>query len=475
MPRNRPEANRRHSGIRVRVTLTATAVVAVTLMISGITLALLVQNSLHASLDEAAQARAEDVASLVAAGNLQSTIANTGEESSLVQVIDSTNSVIAATDNIQGQQAILSEPPVLGEATVSTIDQVPLGNAQFRVVAEPVQLRTGPGWVYVGTSLAQANSAVRSLTALFAVGLPLVLLIVTWALWRAVGQVLQPVDAIRRQAAVIGGADLSQRVPVPTSTDEIASLAVTMNEMLQRLELAARRQRQFVGDASHELRSPLAALRAQVDVALAYPEAAGSARVLESIQDQVARMSTLIDDLLFLARSAESAPMSMAGIVDLDELVLAELHRLRELGGPAIELVTVRAARVEGSERDLARMLRNLGDNAREHADSTVALLLTLTDEMAELSVADDGHGIRKDDRARVFERFTRLDDARARTTRGGGTGVGLSIARQVVLDHRGTIEITGRPDGHSGAVFVVRFPLAASHVDEAPGATVPT
>jgi signal transduction histidine kinase len=281
-------------------------------------------------------------------------------------------------------------------------------------------------------------------------------------MWRAVGQVLRPVDEIRKRASVIGGADLSQRVPVPNSTDEISRLAVTMNEMLQRLEASARRQRQFVGDASHELRSPLAALRAQVDVALAHPEDPGSAQVLGSVQDQVARMSTLVDDLLFLARSAENAPTSVAGTVDLDELVLGEVHRLREAGGPIVELVGVRAARVSGSERDLARMLRNLTENAREHANSAVSLQLTLTDEFAEIVVIDDGSGIREEDRERVFERFTRLDDARTRSARGGGAGVGLSIARQVARDHGGSIVVTGRQDGASGAAFVIRLPVEA-------------
>jgi signal transduction histidine kinase len=172
-------------------------------------------------------------------------------------------------------------------------------------------------------------------------------------------------------------------------------------------------------------------------------------------------MSTLVDDLLFLARSAESAPVSVAGIVDLDELLLGEVQRLREAGGPAVELVGVRAARVNGSERDLARMLRNLTENAREHASSEVALQLRLTDDLAEIVVIDDGAGIREEDRERVFERFTRLDDARARNARGGGAGVGLSIARQVARDHGGSIVVTSRPDGASGAAFVVRLPVA--------------
>jgi signal transduction histidine kinase len=461
MPPKRHDARRWYSGIRFRVTLTASAVVALTLLASGITLVVLLHQSLIASLDTVATDRAQAVASLAVGGDLGPTVTSTGSENSLVQVVDSSNSVLAATSNIDGEEPILAQPPSNGVTTVLSVDRMPAGDGPFRVVAAPVRLPTGNGWIYVATSTSQVDVAVGNLAGLFGVGLPLVLGVVVWALWRAVGQVIRPVDAIRRRASVIGGEDLSQRVPVPASSDEIASLAITMNEMLERLEAAALRQRQFMGDASHELRSPLAALQVQVEVALAHPEDQGSALVLGDVHGQVVRMSALIDDLLFLARSAEGAPRGPTSLVDLDDLVLSELHRLRELGGSAVELDGVRAARVEGSERDLARLLRNLGDNAREHALSQVSIRLTTTENTAEFSVTDDGDGIRLEDRDRVFERFTRLDDARSRTARGGGAGVGLSIVRQIVRDHHGTITIEGRSDGEAGAVFVVRLPLA--------------
>lgn len=461
MPPNGYNTRRWHSGIRFRVTLTASSVVALMLLASGITLVVLLHQSLIASLDAVATERARTVASLAVGGGLGQTVANTGSESSLVQIVDSSNSVVAATSNIDGEEPIVAHPPSGGVATVLSFDQLPVGDGRFRVIAEPVRLPDGRGWVYVATSTVQVDAAVRNLAALFGVGLPLVLVIVVWALWRAVGQVIRPVDAIRRRASVIGGEDLSQRVPVPESSDEIASLAVTMNEMLERLEQAALRQRQFVGDASHELRSPLAALQVQVEVALAHPDDPGTPLVLGSVHGQVVRMSALIDDLLFLARSAEGAPRGGTGLVDLDDLVLAELHRLREFGGLAVELDGVRAARVEGSERDLARLLRNLGDNARDHARSLVSIRLTTAEGWAEFSVTDDGDGIRKEDRDRVFERFTRLDDARSRTVRGGGAGVGLSIVRQIVRDHQGTITVEDRSNGEAGAVFLVRLPLA--------------
>ncbi|WP_166788484.1 cell wall metabolism sensor histidine kinase WalK [Cryobacterium sp. TMS1-13-1] len=384
-----------------------------------------------------------------------------------MQVVDSGNVVISATSNIDGQEPILARPPTTTAATVISVDRLPAGDGPFRVVALP--LPTGSGWVYVATSTVQVDAAVQNLAGLFGVGLPLVLIIVVWALWRAVGQVLRPVDAIRHRASVIGAEDLSQRVPVPDSSDEIASLAITMNAMLERLEAAALRQRQFVGDASHELRSPLAALQVQLEVALTHPEDPHSALNLASVNGQVIRMSELIDDLLFLARAAEGVARSTTTLVDLDDLVLAEVHRLRELGGREIEIRGVRAARVEGSARDLARLLRNLGDNAREHARSHVAIQLATTEDSAKISITDDGDGIQPEDRDRVFERFTRLDHARSRTAHGGGAGVGLSIVKQIVQDHDGRITIEGRSDGRSGAVFVVWLSLASADGAERP------
>ena len=465
MRRKRQDMRLLNSGIRFRVTLTASVVVALTLLASGITLVALLHQSVIASLDAVARDRAQAVASLASGGDLGPTVTNTVSENSLVQVVDSSNSVIAATSNIDGQEPILAPPPSPRVTTVLSVDRMPAGDGPFRVVAAPVQLPIGNGWVYVATPTIQVDAAVGNLAALFGIGLPLVLIVVVWALWRAVGQVIRPVDAIRRRASVIGGEDLSQRVPVPERSDEIASLAVTMNDMLERLETAALRQRQFVGDASHELRSPLAVLQVQVEVALTHPEDPGSALILGNVHGQVLRMSALIDDLLFLARSAEGAPRVPTHLVDLDDLLLSELHRLRESGGCAVELDGIRAARVEGSDHDLARLLRNLGDNARDHAHSLVSLRLTTTEKSAEISVTDDGVGIRSEDRDRIFERFTRLDNARSRTALGGGAGVGLSIVRQIVRDHHGTITITDRADTCAGAVFVVRLPLAPGGV----------
>ncbi len=454
--------SRRHWGIRARVTLLATLVVAGTLVVGGVSLSLLLRDSLVAGIDSAQLSRAQTVAAQAAAGAVNPVISATANQSSLVQIIDSTGAVIGSTANIHGEPPVLARPPAPRQETALTLADNPLdAGGDFRVQAEPVMLQSGPGWVYVAGSLSQVDAATTGLLALFAVGLPIVLLIVGFIVWRAVSQALRPVDHITQRASAIGAVDLSQRVPVPKSRDEIARLALTMNEMLSRLEAASTRQNQFIGDASHELRSPLAALRAQVDVARAHPDPSDTERVFSVISDQVDRMIELTADLLYLARATEGGPPARATLVDLDEIVFSAVSRLRESSGLTISLDVMHAARVAGSPGDLARVLRNLTDNARLHAHSEIRLALTVRNGFAEISVTDDGSGVPLADRHRLFERFTRLDAARPRESAGGGFGLGLAIARQIVLLYDGTLTVHDRVDGRRGATFIVSLPLA--------------
>ena len=448
-------------GVRVRTTVLATAVVAVALAAGGLLLVLLVHRSLVGSLDAAGLARAHDVAALATAGRLQGTVASTGEENSVVQVLDPAGRVIAASSNIIGEAALLSAPPAGRRRQVLTLSGLPIADASqsFRVVAEPVSLRAGGGWVYVATSLAQIDLATARLAVLLVLGLPVLLLVLAAAIWRAVGRALHPVEQIRASAAAIDGTELGARVPLPQAQDEIARLAQTMNAMLGRIEDATLRQRRFVGDASHELRSPLAALQTELDVALAHPDVERPELVLARMSAQTERMSRLLDGLLFLARADEGAAQARHEPVDLDELVLAEAGRLRAAGA-TVTVVGPDAARIDGSRGELTRLLRNLGDNAAVYARSTVTLGLTVQNQQAVLSVADDGPGVPAADRDRIFERFTRLDAARARTADGGGEGLGLAICRQIVARHHGEITV-GEGDGGR---FVVRLPIVTRH-----------
>ena len=404
-------------GVRPSATLAAAAVVAAALALGGLALIGLVHRSLVDNLDAASYARARDVAALASAGRLQPVVASTGEDSAVVQVVDRSGTVRSASANVIGESPVLARPPANRKRVSVTATGLPIGGAgeSFRIVAQPVVLKDGPGWIYVATSLRQVNVAVDRLHTLLAVGLPLLLAVVAAAIWGAVGLALRPVEQIRQRAATIGGSDLQERVPVPSSRDEIGRLAVTMNQMLARLEDSAQRQRRFIGDASHELRSPLSAMRAQVDVALAHPDVMEPRDVLHRVQHHALRMTQLIEDLLFLARADEGGLTSTTETVDLDELVLAEMHRLRTHGSARIEVVATEPARVAGSQRDLTRMLRNLGDNALAHASTTVSIGLTATDRDATISVSDDGPGVPPAERLRIFSRFARMDEARAR------------------------------------------------------------
>ena len=454
----------RRGGVRLQATVIATVVVALALAAAGLALAVLVHRSLVGSLDAAGLARAHDVGALAAAGRLQGSVASTGEESSVVQVLDTTGMVIAASPNITGEAAVLPAPPRRGRGQVLTRSGLPIANTgqAFRVVAEPVRLLNGPGWVYVATSLAQIDLTTARLAALLALGLPMLLLVVAASTWRAVGRALRPVEQIRSSAARISGTEPGARLPVPPSRDEIARLAHTMNAMLARIETAVARQREFVGDASHELRSPLSALQTEIDVALNHPRENPPAALLTRLSAQTERMAQLLDGLLFLARADEGAAQLRHTPVDLDELVLAEARRLRVIGA-TVNMAGPAAVRVHGSASELSRLLRNLGDNAATHARSAISLGLHVEANHAVLTVADDGHGVPHAYRERIFERFTRLDQARARTATGGGAGLGLAICKQIVQRHNGHISLEGSP----GSSFVVRLPLPPEPADQ--------
>jgi len=449
--------------IRARVATAASAVLALALLVSSVSLVVLVHRSLVANVDSAGRARVADVSVVIAASGLQPTISLSSGETSLIQVVSADGRVLSSSDNIQGEAPVLEAVPASRAPVTATIHDLPIGNNEqaFRVYAEPTDLPSGPGWVYVAHSLSQVDAAVASIVLVLSVGLPFLLFLVWSAVWVAIGKALAPIEAIRSRAVVIGN-DLSQRLPVPLARDEVYRLATTMNEMLFQLEASALRQERFMGDASHELRSPLTALRTQVDVALAHPERADFRETLQGVHAEAARLGALIDDVLLLARTSERLSDKTAETVDLDELMLTEVKRLRLHGGVDVTVAHVDAVQVRGLARDIARMVSNLGDNAARHAASTVVVNLTRLGERAVITVADDGPGVPLQDRTRVFERFTRLDDARSRDSGAGGAGLGLAIAQDIASVHGGAIHIESRADGLDGAVFVISLPVAA-------------
>ena len=285
--------------------------------------------------------------------------------------------------------------------------------------------------------------------------MPAVVIILGILTWWLTGRTLRPVEKMRLEMAEITGTNLGRRVAEPATGDEIDRLAHTMNETLDRLEEAIRRQQRFVADASHELRSPLTRIRGELELDLAHGVPVDPTTTERSVLDETIDLQHLVDDLLQLARSDDGFTELTLQPVDLDDIVLREARRLRERGRVNVDLRRVSAAQTIGDIHQLTRATRNLLDNAERHAATTVTISLAEIDGRVRLTVSDDGAGISTDDRRHIFERFTRLDDARTRDA--GGTGLGLAIVRDIIQRHDGIINIE---DGIP-TTFVVDLPGA--------------
>jgi len=460
----------RRSGVRGRSTAAAIAVVAVALAVGAAVLLLLLQRTLVTSVSDQAEARALDVASQVQdegqIGLARELIENT-RSTQLIQVVDQSNQVIASSTPRAGEVPLSAERPPSGATVTSEVGEMPLldDDHDHLIVARGTEFQGSRFTVIVASSLETQRQTVTTVTAYLLIGYPLLLGLVGVATWVLVGRALRPVEQIRTRVHGIGVEQLADRVPVPAADDEIARLAVTMNEMLDRLQSGQDMQRRFVADASHELRSPIASLMAAVDVISADPTGRSGFELRRVMQAETERMRRLVEDLLLLAKADDTGLQIQRTDVDLDDLVGAELRRLRSAGGPEIEGV-VPAVRVSGDVAKLSQVIRNLADNAVRAARSRVRFTLAEHDGLATVVVEDDGDGIPDAERDRVFERFVRLDASRDRGS--GGSGLGLSIVREVVRGHGGTVEVGESPLG--GARFVVSLPVRAAPVPVATG-----
>ncbi|MFD7512091.1 sensor histidine kinase [Streptomyces sp. NPDC059853] len=346
---------------------------------------------------------------------------------------------------------------VTGEATVAG------ASAAYRFAVVEVTTPAGVETVvFAGAPLDVEQAAVDSVRTSMLIGIPVLLAVVAAVTWLVTRRALRPVEGIRREmAAITHSADLSRRVPEPATHDEVGRLAITTNETLAALEASVERQRRFVADASHELRSPIASLRTQLEVGQAHPDLLD---LPGAVHDTV-RLQELAADLLLLAR-LDAGEQPVAGRrVDLTALVREELAAREPLVAGAG--LTVRAeldgVTVAGSKGQLARVVGNLCDNALRHAVATVRVSLRSEDGQAVLEVADDGTGVPADQRERIFERFVRLDDARSRDA--GGAGLGLAIARDVALRHHGALTVRDAPGG--GALFRLVLPVGREEGDD--------
>jgi signal transduction histidine kinase len=441
--------------VRLRTSAAATLVVALVLAAASIAFVVLQRHQLESSLTDVARQQASDVSGQVSQeGSAVDLIAGGGDQS-LIQVVDGRGSVVAASPTVEGERPVLDLSPAPGEVIVRTSDQLPLGEGEsFAVVARGATSPDGPMVVLAAQSLETVQESTSVIGELLVIGLPLVLLAVALTSYWLTGRALAPVEAIRRRVATIDGTSaLSARVPVPAGGDEIARLAQTMNSMLTRVQAGAEAQRRFVGDASHELRSPLATIRAAHEIQALHPEVTDWPSVSTEVLSELDRVDRLVADMLLLARSDEHGPNLQLRELDLDDLVRSEAARLQRAGIPEV-VISAPPVRVLGDHHHLARALRNLTDNAARHAHQRVELRLGADAASAWIDVIDDGNGVPVPDRGRIFERFVRLDQSRARDS--GGTGLGLPIARQIARAHGGDLVVG---DHEGGAMFTLSIP----------------
>ncbi|MER7799741.1 sensor histidine kinase [Streptomyces parvulus] len=469
--------------VRARATLGATLVVAVALVAAGTAVLLSLRSNLLGEAGTQAERSAREVATELAVGTPYADLSLDVDDRP-VQVVDEDGTLVAAGEDLEritgtGVDAVKPQPAAspgdagdddgdddddageplepgeIGERTTisdgsATID----GDAEdYRFAAVPVETEDrGRLTVYAGAPLSAEHGAVNTALTVMLIGFPVLLAVVGWVTWLVTRRALRPVEGIRREmAAITASEDLARRVPVPGTHDEVARLASTTNETLAALEASVERQRRFVADASHELRSPIASLRTQLEVAAAHPELLD----LDGAVEDTVRLQRLAADLLLLAR-LDAGERPADARVDLAVLAREEAAgragvSVREEGGET------GAVTVAGSRGQLGRVLANLLDNAQRHARSAVVVSVRRDGGLAVVGVADDGDGVPEADRERIFERFVRLDDARSRDD--GGAGLGLAIARDVAVRHGGTLTVHGGPAG--GALFELRLPAA--------------
>ncbi len=443
--------------VRVRLTLAATLVTAVAVLGAGAWLVRTVEQSMTDELEEAAQERLDDVRIAIESGTPpdQVDVQSPGTDE-WVQVIYPNGQVAAATPGVEG--VIVRRTPDGGYYVITDRAGGAGAGGSVAVTSGRAQSRFGPIDLVTASPLDPVRRGVDAVREGLLVAFPLLVGTVGVLAWFTSGRALRPVELIRAEVEAISGSTLDRRVPVPRSGDEVASLAHTMNAMLDRLEDASTRQQRFVADASHELRSPVAAIRTELEVAQRTARPDDWPQVADRLLIEEARLEAVIADLLLLA-SLDEAVGGDDVVVDLAELAEEEARRRTpERDDVVIEVDAPAPALVSGRRMQLRRALANLLDNAGRHARTTVRLSVHERDGRVRVLVDDDGAGIAEADRERAFERFTRLDEHRARSGSSGGAGLGLSLVRHIAQRHGGTATIDTAPLG--GARVVLDLPL---------------
>jgi signal transduction histidine kinase len=454
-------------GLRARLNITATAGLAIALAAGAWLGVHAIANSLVTGLDSTAIQGAKGVAALSNANRLPDPVPVAGGKVT-IQVVGSNGKIIAVSPGADRLVPLLPRRAQIavrpGHAT--SLDGAPYGlPGVLRVVAVPAR---GGRVVIAAVSFTQVQGSITTLWRAALIGTPVLVAFLAGVNWLVIGGALRPITELRRGAEDISGTRGPGRLPVPQTSDEVHSLAVTLNDMLGRLEAAKERQRAFVSDTAHELRSPLASIRAQLEVAIDHPDRGDWRETARDVLADTLRLAKLAEDLLVLAKLDEQAGSGDVSLGTRSDKV----GRPADLSGLARDVaarytsarvpVTVESngpVTARGDAEGLTRVLVNLIDNGVRYARSHVTVAASCEGTHALLTVTDDGPGIPAADAERVFDRFTRLDDARSRDDESGGSGLGLAIVRGTVRAHGGAVWLE---DAAPGVRAIVQLPASA-------------
>lgn len=410
-----------------------------------------VHADLIAGLDNALTQRVHDVAAEASSGQLSALPATGADSAVLVQVLDARGRLLASSANIDGEPALFhgyASRRTIGVRSVSGIPGSDPGT--HRLASATASTPAGAVTIYAARSVSDVTRGIDDLVAALLIGAPFLIAALGVVVWALVGRALRPVEAMRSAVDSMPGDQPHRRLVAEPAAEELQRLADTFNQLLHRIEDSAAQQRRFLADAAHELRNPVASMLTRLEIRDPNTHVSASDRAL--LRTDAIRLASLVDSLLSLARLDARIAMR-ANPVDLDDVIFEHAQTLTG-HGHRIDVSRVSAAQVTGDRLALGRVVRNLLDNADGHASDTVTIELSDDGHTVTLILADDGSGIPAADRDRVFERFTRLDEARDREH--GGAGLGLAIVREIVDRHNGSIRIE---DNRPGTRFVVSFP----------------
>ncbi len=480
--------------IRTRLTLWYVGLLALLLIVFGVALYTTVYFTSYQEVDRSLQQRASDIqASLATVITLQDDFASILRRGGLilpnadvfsngdiyVQLRALDGRIISRSENLGNQYLVIPEDQheraKRGEVVPSDFT---VNKTRLRAYVAPIKLKSGNviGYIELAQRLTQVDNTLRDLATLIIVSIAAGLIVAAIGGWVIAGNILGPIDRVTMTARKITRArDLGRRIDVPTTADEMGRLAMTFNEMLARIEELFRAQQRFVADVSHELRSPLTAVRGNLDLLKrgAADDAADREQMIEAMDSEIARMSRLVDDLLLLARQDSGVPMAKQPI-ELDTLLL-EVYRQAQVIAKGV-LVTLGAedqAIIVGDRDRLKQVLLNLVDNAIKYTPQGGKVTLSLTKETdwVKIAVHDTGIGIAPENIPNLFDRFYRVDKARSRDA--GGTGLGLSIAKSVVDAHNGRIVVESQLG--KGSTFTIWLPLTETKMIPASTSVSPT